>query len=92
MIMGDGGHPYAISRSRAAWRKVTGEDPPTSAQEAIERKEEFERALGKNGWVSICEENKFMKIEKWCVPEPDNCLMPVQEVTEAPLGEDQIPF
>jgi DNA repair protein RadD len=93
MIMGDGGHPYAISRSRAAWRKVTGDDPPTSAQEAIERKEEFESALGKNGWVSICEENKFMKIEKWCVPEPMiiRVIGEDKEVKET-LVFDQIPF
>ncbi|MEI6258512.1 MAG: DEAD/DEAH box helicase [Deltaproteobacteria bacterium] len=92
MMLGDDNHPYGISRSRAAWRKVTGDDPPTSAHEGIERKEEFESALGKNGWVSICEENKFMKIERWCVPPPSDYLMPIQEVTEAPLDEDQIPF
>ena len=93
MMLGDQNHPYGISRSRAAWRKVTGDDPPTSAQEAIERKEEFESALGKNGWVSICEENKFMKIEKWKVdPPPADYLITALEVTEESSVYTEIPF
>lgn len=93
MIFGDEGHPYAISKNRAAWRKITGDEPPKSAQEGIERQEEFKTALGTHGWIEICEENKFMKIEKWKVdPPPADYLIPAQEITEPPLVEDEITF
>lgn len=93
MILGDEGHPYAISKSRAAWRKITGDEPPKSAQEGIERQEEFKTALGTHGWVEICEENKFMKIERWKVdPPPDDYLIQAQEVTEESSVYTEIPF
>lgn len=91
-MYGDDCHPFAISKNRAAWRRVTGNDPPKSANEAIERQEEFKSALGTNGFISVSEENKFMRIDKWCVTPPDDYFMTDREITEAHLLEDQIPF
>jgi DNA repair protein RadD len=91
-MYGDGGHPFSISRSKAAWRKVTGSEPPKSTQEAIDRQEEFKSALGTNGFISVSEENKFMRVDKWCVTPPSDYLISAQEITEPPLIEDNIPF
>jgi RNA polymerase subunit RPABC4/transcription elongation factor Spt4 len=93
LIFGDGGHPFAISKNKAVWRKLTGSEPPCSAQEGIERQEEFKTALGTHGWIEIEENNGFMGVKRWKVDSPpSDYLIPVQEVTEAPLDEDQIPF
>jgi DNA repair protein RadD len=92
MMLGDDNHPYGISRSRAAWRKLTGIEPPCSAKEGMLRQNEFLSAIGTHGWVEMVQDGNFLKIEKWKVDPPDKCSIPIKEVIEAPLDEDQIPF
>lgn len=60
-------HPYAISKSRALWRKITGTQPPSSTQEFIDRSREFEKGLAENNMVEIIEDGKWFKVFKWGV-------------------------
>lgn len=66
MMLGDGNHPYAIGKSRGLWRKITGNDPPESTQEFIDRAKEFESGLAANNVIEIVEDGKWFKVLRWC--------------------------
>ena len=85
-MFGDDNHPYAISKSRAIWRKLTGAEPPHSAAEAMDRQEEFLSAIGKWGWIDIVEDDKYMKVERWKVQAPADIEC------KSTGTDDEIPF
>ena len=58
-------HPYARGNSRKVWRKITGDDPPETTDEALERAHEFYSGLAAVDTIKIQEDGKFMKVIKW---------------------------